>query len=320
MGLRIANIALAVPPLVETAADLAPRMSKTAEWIEKNTGVLRRRVASPDLQTPDLAAEAARFALGQNDPPDLILYASASPHQLLPDTSVFLQRALGLSGVAGYSIHASCLSFLVALQTADALLAAGAYRRILICSAELASRARNWQEPESASLLGDGAAAAVVEWEESDCGLREFVLQTWPEGAELTEVRGVGLRKHPNDPDTRPEDQLFHMDGQAAYRMTRPRAKKMIEGVLRKANLTLDQIDLVIPHQASGPGLRLLEKLGIAPQKIVNIIADYGNCVAASIPMALAEAVRRNRIQPGDRLLLLGSAAGLSLGAAVLQW
>jgi 3-oxoacyl-[acyl-carrier-protein] synthase-3 len=320
MGLRIVSAAIAVPPTVETAADLAKKVSKSASWIERHTGVIRRHVADPDLQLPSLAAEAARLALTDDDPPDLILNASASQHQLLPDTSVFVQQELGLTGIASYSIHAACMSFLMSLQVADALLAAGAYRRILICSAELASRSRNYRDPETAALLGDGAAAAVVQRDDSSAGLRQFAMRVSSEDAELSGVRSGGLGRHPLDPNTRPEDYLFHMQGREVYRSTRPRLIQMVDEVLGNANLTLQDIDLVIPHQASGPGLKLLERLGFAPQRIVNIIADYGNCVAASIPMALAVAMQQSRLKPGDRVLFVGAAAGLSVGVALLEW
>lgn len=251
MGLRIVNAAIAVPPAVETATDLAEETSKSISWIERHTGVLRRHVADPTLQVPSLAAEAARLALADGGPPDLILNASASQHQLLPDTSVFIQRELGLTGIASYSIHATCISFMMSLQVADALLAVGGYRRILVCSAELASRSRNYQEPESAALLGDGAAAAVLQWDDSSAGLQRFSMKVSPEHIELSEVRGGGLRRHPRDPDTSPEDYLFRMQGRDVYRSTQPRLIQMIEQVLGDANLTIGDIDLVVPHQAS---------------------------------------------------------------------
>src|SRR5207244_3120753 len=131
--------------------------NRTADWIVTHTGVERRRVADAHMEVADLAADAARQALGDAGPPDLIIYASASVRQLIPDTSVFLQRALGYEGIPCYSVHATCMSFLVGLHLANALLTTRAYRRILICSAEIATRGRNYTEAESAALLGDGA-------------------------------------------------------------------------------------------------------------------------------------------------------------------
>jgi len=320
MGLRIASCAHAVPDAVETSADVAKKVSKTAAWVEQHTGVLRRHVAPDGVSVVDLAAEAGRRALSDSGPPDLILYASASQHQAIPDTSVFLQKAMGLTGIACYSVHATCMSFMVSLQLADSLLATRAYRRILICSAELASRARNWQQPESAALLGDGAAAVMIEWEDSPAGLKAFAMTTWPEGSEFTEVRGGGLRKPPNGPDTNPDDHVFHMHGRAAYKSTRPRLVQVIKQVCEDSGWSLGDIDLVVPHQASGPGLKLLERLGFERRQVLNILADYGNCVAASIPMALSVAVEQNRVNRGDRVLILGAGAGLTVGAALLQW
>jgi 3-oxoacyl-[acyl-carrier-protein] synthase-3 len=145
-------------------------------------------------------------------------------------------------------------------------------------------------------------------------------MSTWTEGADLTEVRGAGLRCHPNDPATRPEDNLFHMRGPAVYRLALERSPEMLRGVIADAGLRMEDVDLVVPHQASAPGLELLPRLGFAPERVVNIVAEYGNCVAASLPMALAIAERDGRLRRGQHVLLCGTGAGLDVAAAVLRW
>lgn len=322
MRVKVVSTAFGVPARVETAADLAPRLGRSESWIATRTGVLRRHVADEDTDVACFGARVARQALDDGAEPDLILNASALPRQALPDTSTFLQRALGMSGVASHSVNASCLSFLVALHAAAAYIASGAHRRVLIVSADFGTRGRDWAEPESAALLGDGAAAAVVEptppGEAS--AMLSWRMSTWPEGADLTEVRGAGLRCHPNDPATRPEDNLFHMKGPAVYRLALRHVPVVTRQAIADAGLAPEDVDLVVPHQASGPGLTLLPRLGFPPQKIVNVVSEYGNCVAASLPMALAIAESEGRLRRGQNVLLIGTGAGFAVAAAVLRW
>jgi 3-oxoacyl-[acyl-carrier-protein] synthase-3 len=311
---------MAIPPRVQTAAELAPLIHRSAEWIQQHTGVLRRRVAGDDVSPAQLAASAAREAISHSGPPDLILYAGALTQQLVPDTSAFVQHELELERIPCFTINQTCLSFIAALQVAHGLLKVGSYKRILICSGELATRGRSFEEAESAALLGDGAAAAVVEYsDECESDLIHCSLETWSDGIELCSVRAG------NHPPPRPDmshDALFcfHMLGPQLFRFVRPRLKRFLKSFLESAGTSIDQVQLVVPHQASGPGLRLLEQAGFPSDRIVNIVADYGNCVAASIPMALAVAVQEGRIARGDCVLLVGTAAGVSLGAALLRW
>ncbi len=306
------------PPRIQTAAELAPLVGRSEAWILSRAGVAERRVADEPMSR--MAARAAAEALGDGPPPDLVINASLTPIQLIPDSSVFILREMGLDGIPAFSIHATCLSFLVALNTAASLLTSGAYRRILVVSSEQGSVCRNMDEPESAVLIGDGAAAVVLEPTSEGTGLLGFKMRTYPEGADLTEIRGCGTRVHPNNPEMTPADNLFHMRGPSIYRMALPRARALLEELLAELEMTLDDIDLIVPHQMSGPGLRAVERYGFPPEKIINIVGRYGNCVAASIPMALHEAVSTGRLRPGHRVMLMGTGAGLSVAAAVLQW
>jgi 3-oxoacyl-[acyl-carrier-protein] synthase-3 len=282
--------------------------------------VRERRIAEEPVEV--MAARAARGALGSGPAPDLILNASASVRQLIPDTSVFIQAALGLEGIPSYSIHATCLSFLVALHNASALLAAGAYRRVLVVSAECGSAGRNMAEPESAALVGDGAAAAVIEPTPAGgaSALLGWRMTTWPAGAALTEVRGFGQRRHPDDAATRAEDQLFSMDGPGVFKMARRRVVALVHALLSDQGLGVEDVDWVVPHQASGPGLELLPRMGFPPERVVNIVGEYGNCIAASVPMALAHLGASGRVRRGQRILMLGTGAGLSVAGALLRW
>lgn len=316
---RIVRTALHVPETIETADDLAPRLQRSADWIRAQAGVAERRIASESMAV--MGARAARQVLADGPPPDLIINASLTPIQLLPDSSVFIQQELGLSGIPSFSIHATCLSFIVALHQAAVLLQTGCYQRILIVSAEQGSICRNYEHPESAALIGDGAAAALVEaCEEGGSELLAWEMQTWPEGAHLAELRGCGTRRHPNDPATSAQDNLFCMDGAAIYRLTAVGFARVVQALLSAADLAPEQIDLIVPHQPSGPALALLPRYGFPADRVVNIIEHYGNCIAASIPMALAHAQATGLLQRGRRVLIVGTSAGVSVAGAVLRW
>jgi 3-oxoacyl-[acyl-carrier-protein] synthase III len=320
LRVKIASTAFYAPPRVETAAELASRIGVSEEWILTRTGVRERRIAGEPVEV--VGARAARAALSSGEAPDLIVNASVGNRQLLPDTSVYIQHELGLEGIPSFSIHASCLSFLVGLQNAAALVAAGAYRRVLVVSAEYGSEGRNMAEPESAALLGDGAAAVVLEptpkGEASE--IVGWRMSTWPAGAALTEVRGYGQRLRPNDPRTRLEDNLFSMDGPGVYRMALRRLPGLVRELLADHRLTPEDVDWVVPHQASGPGLALLPRLGFPVERFVNIVGQYGNCVAASIPMALAHLAESGRLRRGQTVLLLGTGAGFSVAGTLLRF
>jgi 3-oxoacyl-[acyl-carrier-protein] synthase-3 len=321
MRTKITGIGCHLPPRIETAASLAPRIGRSEAWILSRTGVRERRVSDEDVAV--MGARAARQAIGDGPPPDLILNASGVPRQTLPDTSVFIQDALGYEGIPSHSVHATCLSFVVAFHTASCFLLSGAYRRILIVSADQGTRGRNFKEPESAALLGDGAAAVVVEatpeGEASELSL--FKMTTWPKGADLTEVRGGGTRRHPNHPDTTDDDNLFTMSGPRIYRMARRKVYKMLDDLLAEADLTRDEIAAVVPHQASGMAVGAFHRFGgFREDQVVDVVAEHGNCVAASLPMALATAHERGRFRRGDRVLMMGTGAGLSIAGAIIRF
>ncbi len=322
LPVKIVSTGFYAPERVETAAELARRIGRSEGWIARRAGVLRRHIAEEPIE--QMAAKAAREALADGPAPDLLIYAATTPRQMIPDTSTFVARELGLDGLTTFTLHATCLSFMPALWTAATLLTAGGYQRVLVVSAEIGSIARNVAEPESAALLGDGAAAAVVE--RSPAGetsaLLAMSITTHPAGAELTELRGGGTNRHPLDPTTAPSDYLFAMNGPAVYRMARPRLEAQVREVLRRAGCAgIADVDLVVPHQASGRALdAMAEHLGVDAARVVNIIAEYGNCVAASLPMALAHANRTGRLIRGQRVLLIGTGAGLAVGTLILRW
>lgn len=310
-------------------AELAARFRVAPEWIARATGVHERRYASDAESALAMGALAAADALHRAGMVaadlDAIVGASAAPHQTIPCTAALLARELGLADgrAACFDLNATCLSFLVALHTVAALIAAGVYRTVLIVSSERASRSLNPQERESAVLFGDAAAAALVT--AAPPGAASAVwgarFATHPSGAEHTLLRGGGTGHHPNDPATTPEMNLFHMDGPRVYRQGARLIGPFLDDFLRAVGWERSSLAALVPHQASRHALDLLTaRLGFTHEQVVNNIALRGNCVAASLPLALAEAVAADHIRRGDRVLLGGSGAGLTLGALALTY
>ena len=320
MNLKISGIGYYLPEYIETSEELAPKINKSIDWINTRTGVVERRVSDIDVDL--MGAKASKLAL-KDEVPDLILNASGVGKQVIPDTSVFIQKELGFKGIPSFTVHSTCLSFLVALHTAANFISQGSYKKILIVSADRGTRGRNFNEPESAALLGDAAAAILVEkvLDNESSSMLDFTMSTYPEGSHLTEVRGGGTNLHPHDEETNFADNLFSMNGPMIYKMARKTVYNQIQLDLKNNNLKVDDINLVIPHQASGLAIKAYSKYGgFKESKVVNILAKTGNCVAASLPLALAIAYEENRIKRGDLIYFIGTGAGLSVASCLLRY
>lgn len=284
------------------------------------------RVAAPDETSSFMGAEAATLALAAAHwdaaSIDLLIGACGVMEQPIPSTAALVQRRLGLgaSGIPAFDVNQTCLSFLVALDIAAMGLALGRWRRVLIVSADIASAGLDAAPPKLRALFGDGAAAVCVEPAGDGAGLLASRIETYGDGAELAQLRSGGTRLRPDAGADFLAGASFEMDAIGIFRAAARYLPALLERVLGEAGLTSEDIDLVVPHQASAPALEHLRRtLGGDPARIVDIFAARGNQIAASLPVALAHAAAEGRLRPGATLLLLGSGAGLSLGAAVLR-
>ena len=308
-----------LPPKIETSKSLSIKLNKSEQWIISRTGVVERRVSVIDVD--DMGAIAAKEAIGNKELPDLIINASGVPKQVIPDTSVFIQKRLNLSGIPSFSVHATCLSFIIALNIAGSLLQTGQHKRILIVSSDRGTRGRNINEPESAALLGDASAAIYIEkCANNTSGLISYNMSTYPEGSSLTEVKGGGTNLHPQESNTTIEDNLFSMNGPLVYKMARKKVYNMIKDDLENNELSINDIDLLVPHQASQMAVKAYSKYGGFPTtKVVNIISKTGNCVAASLPLAFVTAFKENRFKDNEIIYFVGTGAGLSIASAIIK-
>jgi len=304
-----------------TAEELDTRLGLPSGWTLQHTGVAERFEARDDEGPETMGREVVFAALRSANMSlreiDLIIDASLSLQQPIPCNAALLKAALGpeLGGIPAIDVHASCLGFLAALQVVNGLFAVGAARRILVSCVETPLRGVNWAEPESACLMGDGAAAFIFEAAPPRAGAA-FRLQTFSEGVHHCEVKGGGHRQPPFDyTEGRRSDYLFHMEGGAVHKLASQRLPPMVAEVLVAADCALHELEIV-PHQASGPAIEFMaRRLGINRNRLHASLAHHGNLVAAGIPYVLHQ-VRATK-PPGTRVMIVGTAAGYTQGAAI---
>ena len=304
-----------VPPKVVTNDDLAARMDTSDEWIASRTGIRARHVVEPGVLTSDLAVAAARNALAdaglEASDLDLIIVASSTPDYpgSFPSTATVVQTSLGAASAPAFDLGAVCSGFAYALHVAAQMVATGANSRVLVIGAETFSRVLNWDDRATAVLFGDGAGAVIV-GEVSEGGYLGGVLGADGAGGALLCITRSG-----ECPGT------IYQNGREVYKFAVQIMGEVALKAVESAGLTVADIDLLIPHQAN---IRIIEKaaerMGLPREKIVVNLDRYGNTSAASIPLALDEAARAGRLQPGSLLVLVGFGAGLTWGANVIRW
>jgi 3-oxoacyl-[acyl-carrier-protein] synthase-3 len=325
---RIAGVGKCLPNRIVWSAELEQRLGLDAGWIERKTGVRGRRFVVNETAS-ELGAEAARRALVNAGASlrdvDLIICAAGSSEQSIPCTAVLVQKQLGpeVEGVPCFDLNATCISFLNGLDVAANMLIAGDYRGILVVTSEIASSSLNWEEEESCVLLGDGAAAVFVT-PSSAAGasaMSRARFTTLSQGSDLAELKGGGTKFHPNNSSTTQDMNLFHMQGARIFKFTKRHMQPFMERYMDDLGEAPTSFRALVAHQASLFALRSIAKAcGFEEAQVLENIQDHGNCVAASIPMVLHDGVACGRIRRGDRILLAGTAAGITLGALALTF
>ena len=327
LPLKIIGLGRYLPTRIVPSSELETLYNLPQGWVEQRNGVRERRWVTNETSS-FMAAESAREALDEArlkpDELNLIINASGTAEQAIPDTGALIQRQLGLgrSGIPAFSVHNTCLSFITAMDVAATYLNSGRYRNILIVSSDISSCGINPKEPESASLVGDAAAAVVVRRsrDKERSAIHHAHLKSYGDGAYLTSIMGGGSARHPAKPDHNPDDDLFQMDGFAVLRMVRGIDTGFLEELYPGLSTNLLDIDIVIPHQTSKVGLLMLRRFGWPEHRVVQTLEWLGNCVAASIPATLYQAVRDGTLQRGQKALLVGTGAGLSIGGLVMTY
>lgn len=318
-----------MPRAVVTATEMDQRLGQSAGWSEKVSDVRLRHFVDGETASY-MGARAAEGALSQAGLSwrdiDCLVCASGTMEQPIPCNAALLQREIGADafGIPAFDINTTCLSFLTALDTLSYLVAAGRYRSVMIVSSEIASLGLDWSNKESAVLFGDGAAAVVIapSGEQEGSRILGSRMETYSEGAAWSEIRGGGTKLPANQyAEHKKSDYLFQMDGRAIFRMASKLLPKFVQDLLLSSGTRLQDIAVVIPHQGSAAAMRqIVRKLRITPEQLMYITPNHGNTIAASIPMGLHEAISTGRIHRGERVLLLGTSAGLSLGGMILEY
>lgn len=312
-----------------SSSDLDAAQGRPPGTTEARSGVATRFWAAPAETSVTMAAGALSAALEGAaltlTDLDAVIVASVVPEQPMPTNALLVLAELGYPGgaVEAFDVNASCLGFLTAFEIASLGLAAGRWRRVAIVASELASKGLDHGDLESSALFGDGAGAAVLARAEPDALSAVLALrfESHPRGARLCEIAAGGTRWNVTTPPADPRAYLFHMDGLGIMKLAAETLPAFLAKVLAEAGLGLAEIDVVVPHQASHLGLRYLrERLGVPADKVIDHLASHGNQVSASLATALHAAVTSGRLRRGDHALLLGTAAGLSLGAAILRY
>jgi 3-oxoacyl-[acyl-carrier-protein] synthase III len=317
----------AVPERIVSSEELDRQLGHARGTVFSQSGVLQRHVAARGETAASLGARAARQALEAAGLTmadiDCIVAASATMDQGMPCNAALIYRELGASGraVPAFDVNASCLGFLVALETLSWPIAAGRYERVLVVAADIASCALNWDDLGASAIFGDGAAAAVL-GARADSRILSSEIRTYEQGAHLCEIPAGGSRYHPSRMDEPIDPYVtFRMNGKGVFKLASAQLPGFLGDVLASAGVTLEDIDWVVPHQASRLGLdHVCARLGFRTGCVIDVFSELGNQVAASLPTALDRAIRDGRIRRGDTLLLLGTGAGLTLGGMVLQY
>ena len=327
-NVRIVSTGIYIPPKVVTAEEMDERLGCEPGWVEKKTGVMKRHFAE-NITASQMAAhaihEALRVAELTSSDIDAIVCTSGTMEQPLPYTAALIQEALGWQDTAipCLDINTSCLSFVTGFDVMSYLVAAGRYNRVILVASEIASVGLDYENKESAALMGDGAAAVIIErTPDGESGrILASHLETHSEGAHLSEVPAGGTKVPGSSRGISPRQFSFQMDGLKVFKLASQKMGPFCQNLCAQAQLTLDDLDLVVPHQASMMSLRLIRgKLNIAKDKWMVTVQDYGNTIAASIPMGLHLAIQQGKLKRGDRVMLVGTSAGLSVGGMIFEY
>jgi len=325
-GACIRGVGMAVPDRVVTNFDLESMVDTTDEWIVTRTGIRERRIASPGEATSDFATGAARAALDDagltiSDIDMIVVATCTGDTNSLPATSVFVQERLGVKGIPAFDIAAACSGFAYGLDLAHQFIATGRLDRVLLIGAETMSRVVDWTDRASCVLFGDGGGAVIVEPCEYGSGILASVLGADGAGACLLTVPGGGTRLPLTEQALADRKQFLYMDGKKVYVFATDIMGTAALAALDRAGLGVDDVDLFVPHQAN---IRIIkaasERMGLPMDKVFVNVDRYGNTSAASIPIALREAVSQGRIKDGSVVVTVGFGAGLTWGANVMRW
>jgi len=324
---EMASVGVAVPPGVLTNADLTRMLDTSDEWIVERTGIRERHIARPDQSVAMLSCEASVKALDQAGltarDVDSIVLATATPDRLLPSTACDLQALLGADRAAAFDISAACPGFVFALTVAEGLIASEQSEVVLVVGAEKLSTITDFKDRSTAILFGDGAGASVIRraTHQNGRGILSTFLKSDGRLAPLLYIPGGGAADPISEKVVCERSHYMKMAGREVFKAAVLAMSEACDEALRRAGVSADEVDLLIPHQAN---VRIIEATakhaGMPMDKVMVNVDRYGNTSSASIPLALEQAVAEGRVKPGSLLLLVAFGAGFTWGSAVIRW
>ncbi|MGB9196922.1 MAG: beta-ketoacyl-ACP synthase III [Terriglobales bacterium] len=325
---KISALGTYVPPRLLTNADLEKMVETTNDWIMSRVGIKERHIADKGVGTSDLAAEAARRALAQRgisaDELDAIIVATVTPDMMFPATACLVQDKIGAKKVWGFDLQAGCSQFVYALQVGAQFVRTGAHKKVMVIGADVMSSIIDYTDRATCVLFGDGAGAVILEAvseADGDIGLIDFMHEVDGSGGVSLYMPGGGSLNPSSHETVDKKMHYVHQDGSAVFKFAVRKMSEACTEILQRNNLTGNDIDLMIPHQAN---LRIIsataDRLKLPPEKVVINIERYGNTTGATIPLAMQTAIEDGRLKKGNLVLLAAVGAGFTVGTTLLRW
>jgi 3-oxoacyl-[acyl-carrier-protein] synthase-3 len=314
-----------VPPKIITNNDLEKIVDTSDEWIVTRTGIRERRIADPSMATSDMATEAARRALStagmKPEDIDLIIVATVTPDVSFPATSCIVQNNIGAVNAAAFDLVAACSGFIYGMVMANQFIATGMYKNVMVIGAECLSKFTNWKDRSTCILFGDGAGAVIMSRVDEGYGIISQYLGADGSGGRLLMVEAGGSRKPASIETVEQELHYIQMDGSEVFKFAVRIMASAADEAVRRAGITKEEVDFLIPHQAN---IRIIEaarkRLNLPESKVYVNLDRYGNMSAASIPVALDEALSQGYIKKGDNIVLVAFGGGLTWASVLMKW
>ncbi len=324
---KISALGCYTPPNLLTNHDLEKMVETSDQWILERTGIRQRHIAPPEMATSDMAIEAAKCALAQRgvDPAEVnaIILCTVTPDHMFPSTACLVQNGIGARGAWGFDLIAACSSFVYGLNAGAHLVAAGTHKKVLVIGADTMSRIIDYTDRTTCVLFGDGAGAMLLEpaADGEDCGFIDFLGEVDGSGGDALKMPAGGSRRPASHETVDQRLHFVHQDGSQVFKYAVRKMYEVSRDLLKRNNITGEEVTIMIPHQAN---IRIIEaaasRLGIAPEKVMINIQDYGNTTAATIPLATRDAITQGRLKKGDIALMVAVGAGYTVGASLWRW
>ena len=321
----ITGLATYVPERVVTNADLSRTLDTSDEWIASRTGIRERRLGAPVETTATMGGAALRRVMEarQLGPDDIeaLIVATVTPDMVFPATACLIQDDLGLRNAWGFDLSAACSGFLYALTTGAQLIASGTHRRVAVVGADLMSSIIDRQDRTTAVLFGDGAGAVLLEPAEPGYGVLDFLHRVDGSGRRDLHMPAGGSLRPASAETVANREHYLKQNGRVVFKFAVSQMAECVETLLGRHGLTASQVAMVVPHQANQRILdATADRLGLPHERMATVLARYGNTTAATLPLALEDAVLAGRIRRGDLVVLVAVGAGFTVGATLVRW